>query len=96
LTTLSEYWLTIEKYTNNKAKDSHIISADYLYLKTACLSYSTSLSKPIELIKLGIHQMFKNTRKKLEPVSQVALDDLDADFEIACKQDLSGGVQKDH
>lgn len=71
LATLSEYWQAIERYTSDRQYRDHKVSSDYQYLKAAFLSYSASMAKPVELVKLGIHQVFKNTRIKLEPVSEV-------------------------
>lgn len=68
---MSEYWQTIEKYTNKQEKDNIKVSGDYLYLKSACLSLSASLTRPVELVKFGLQQLFKNTRKKLEPIGKV-------------------------
>lgn len=73
MTTLSEYWLAVEKRMPEAETTSfpRKISSDYLYLKTSCLTYSASMTKPIELMKLGISQMFRSTRKKLEPFGQM-------------------------
>lgn len=72
LTTLSEYWQSIEKYMGNEEENiKSRVSSDYLYLRNAFSSYSASLSKPVEQVKLGIHQLFKNTWKKLEPIGHV-------------------------
>lgn len=62
-------------------------------MKAAFLAYSTSLTKPVELVKLGIHQMFKNTRKKLEPLDQVDISLIeDVDFEVSSEQKLLGRI----
>ena len=72
MTTLSEYWQAIEKrMIPSETQPPRKISSDYLYLKSSCLTYAASLTKPIELMKLGIHQMFRVTRKKMQPFGQV-------------------------
>jgi hypothetical protein len=74
MTTLSEYWQAIEKRMpsyDHQTLVSRKISPDYLYLKSACLTHAVSLTKPVEVMKLDIHQMFKTARKKLEPFGQV-------------------------
>ena len=90
MTTLSEYWQSVERRIPNPEATSRKISSDYLYLKTSCLTYGASLTKPIELMKLGIHQMFRTTRKQLEPFGQVIYSNKDAGLESSSEQILLG------
>lgn len=78
LTTMAEYWHVIEKYSIGEGKKNKKMSTDYLYLKSSCLSVAASLAKPVEQMKLGINQLFKTTRKRLEPINQVKIHHPDA------------------
>ena len=88
MTVLSEYWQSIEKNLAKSSTPNRKISSDYLYLKTSCLTFAASLTKPIELTKLGMYQMFRGTRKKLEPFGQVSKIHSDARFKSTFKQVL--------
>ncbi len=67
-----DYWESAEKYFKDSVQFESLALSDSLkYLKAACLSSSSSLTKPVELFKTNIHHFSRNNRKSTEPISEM-------------------------